>query len=129
MALAGSGLQLLSVNLPGAEIAVALSVILAGLLLTVPARLSLLSLAGVVGLAGIAHGYVFGEPYVGAGPASIAPYLLGLIGMQLVLALLVRYAGKKVRDSSEAHPVLLQRIVGLGVGSVGLAFLVLAPGI
>ncbi len=127
-ALAGTGLHLMSVSLPGSEIAVAISVILSGLLLALPIRLPLLGLASMVGLAGIAHGYAYSASIAGAGSQTMVAYLIGLVGMQMALVLMIRYLGKNVFVLKVTYPETFHRVLGLGVGSVGLVFLVLARG-
>jgi urease accessory protein len=127
-ALAGMGLHMMYVNLPGSEMAVAISVMLSGLLLVLPIRIPLLGMACMVGLAGIAHGYAYNEPMAGAGGQTTGLFLTGLIGMQLALVLIIRSLGKKVFVSQAAYSETFQRVLGLGVGSVGLMFLVLAAG-
>src|SRR5215210_9460450 len=83
----GASLHLAGVDLPGVEIAVALSVLtLAGLILsgrTLPA----LSLAALFAAAGLFHGHALAESIVGAEPAPLAAYFVGLVIVQYAIAL------------------------------------------
>lgn len=75
--LVGAGLHLGGVELPLAELVIAFSlVILAGLLLM---RVTLSGMAALAGftLAGVFHGWAYGEAVVGAEPAPIIAYLIG----------------------------------------------------
>jgi urease accessory protein len=89
--LSASGLGLLLPGLPGAEVLVALSLVLVGLVLC--DRLPRWSLLPAFAL----HGYVLSAPVLGWESTPIAAYLLGLLisqGLLLVLSLrLVRHWG------------------------------------
>jgi urease accessory protein len=92
-ALLGVGLHVGLVDLPAAELLIAVSLIVLGALLLaqrvlVPAR----ALVILFALAGVAHGYAFGESIVGAEPAPLVAYLLGLGLVQTGIAL-VGWAG------------------------------------
>jgi urease accessory protein len=92
-ALLGVGLHVGLVDLPAAELLIAVSLLVLGALLLaqrvlVPAR----ALVILFALAGVAHGYAFGESIVGAEPAPLVAYLLGLGLVQTGIAL-VGWAG------------------------------------
>lgn len=107
-------------RIPGAEILVALSLILLG----VAAALEHATAAGarmlLVAAAGLVHGYALGESIVGAEQTPLLAYFAGLALVQTVLAyelmlgvrLLLRQAGGAV-----------PRAAGVGVLLVGVAFL------
>lgn len=98
-----------------------LSLALWGLLLAFPTRLAPFAAAGLAGLAGVVHATVYGGISTVSGWASLAPYLLGLAGMQWILALLIGYAETKIRVSSGSHAPDLRRLAGLGAAGLGLA--------
>lgn len=85
-AMLGTGAHLLSVALPGAEILVAGSVLVLGLLMLWQERLNLATLAGLVGIAGLFHGYAYGEAIFGAETTPLVAYLIGFTGVQLAIA-------------------------------------------
>ncbi len=77
VAMAETGLPLAKVDIPGAEIAISGFVLLIGLALALGNRLNLIGLGLFSGLAGILHGYAYGESIVGA-EATSQPICLGL---------------------------------------------------
>ena len=90
----GVTLHVNGVNLPGAEIVVAVSVLFAGFLIARGRALPVSLWAILFAAAGLFHGYAFGESIFGAERSPLHAYLLGLIIVQSVLtvgtALLVR---------------------------------------
>jgi urease accessory protein len=82
----GVVLHLMSTALPAAEILVGLTTVLMGLLVAIRFRSSLITLAALFTIAGLAHGYALGEAVVGAEPAPIGAYLAGLFVIQTVIA-------------------------------------------
>src|SRR5580692_1964670 len=123
----GLSLALPAVFVPGAEIAVALSVLLAGYLLARGRTLSTLAWSALFGAAGVLHGYAFGESIVGAESTPLGAYLAGLVIVQSVLsigiALFVRHMRARM---SEIAP----RLAGAAILGVGFTALVaqLIPG-
>src|SRR5256885_11380704 len=82
-ALLGAVLHLAGAGLPGAEIGVALSVILIGCLLVVRHRIGLTWLAGGLALAGVLHRYAYAESIFGAEAAPLGAYLTGFSLVQI----------------------------------------------
>ncbi|WP_242028453.1 HupE/UreJ family protein [Pseudanabaena sp. FACHB-2040] len=120
--LAGTGLHLLGLTLPGAEIGVSLSVVLAGVVLATNRKLGVEPLAGLGALAGLLHGYAYGEAIVGAEMAPLAAYLAGFAVIQLLVSLGVFWAGRRVFNLS-AGPSLNLRFAGFAIAGAGSAFL------
>lgn len=116
----GVGYHVYGGELPGAELIVAGSVVLAGALIASGRDLSLPVWGALFGLAGLAHGYAYGESIFGAEPAPLWAYLLGLVVIQSALsvgvALLTRQTGAGV---SAVAPRLAGAVV-LGVGLTAL---------
>ncbi len=65
-AMLGKGIHLLSIDLPLTEIAIAISVVAFGAMLAFKQKLNTLLLIIFGGLAGIFHGYAYGEAIIGA---------------------------------------------------------------
>lgn len=86
LAMAGTGLHVMGWSLPGAEGGVMLSVVLVGWLLTGHRQPQPWLLAGLSALAGLFHGYAYGESIVGAETTALFAYLLGFTAMQLAIA-------------------------------------------
>jgi urease accessory protein len=123
----GVALHVYGLNFSGAELTVAASVILAGFLIARGRALPLAAWAPLFGIAGLAHGYAYGESIFGAEPTPLLAYLIGLVAVQSALtvgiALLTRRSGAQ---SSALAP----RLAGAVVLGVGLTVLIgqLIPG-
>lgn len=117
---AGSGVHLLAVSLPLAELTVAGSVLLLGLLLVLDARLPAAALALLFAAAGVFHGYAYGETVVGAETTPIAAYLFGFTVIQTALAYAALLAARRW-----LHRPGLRLGSGLVIAAVGLLFVAL----
>jgi urease accessory protein len=121
----GTGVHLQSINLPAPELIVAASVLLIGILLAqkpqvnLPLNLSLL--AGISAIAGIFHGYAYGESIVGAETSALGAYLLGFCLIQLGISAIAFYLGK--RTLTQANKSIWLRFVGFTVCGIGFTFL------
>jgi urease accessory protein len=108
------------INLPGAEMIVAASVVLAGVLIARGRALPLAVWATLFGLAGLAHGYAYGESIFGAEPTPLFAYLAGLVVIQSALtlgvAILTRRSGTEVS-------AIAPRLAGAVIVGVGLTAL------
>ena len=114
---------LLHVNgagLPGAELVVAASVLLAGGLLAWGRPLPVAAWGALFAIAGLFHGYSLGESIYGADRSALGAYLLGLVVIQSVLAigvaLLVRHYGTRLTS-------VAPRIAGALILAVGVVVL------
>lgn len=116
----GVAIHVSGVNLPGAELVVAASVILAGGLLSTggAARRSLATWVALFAIAGLFHGYAYGESISGAERTPLWAYLLGLV---IVQTLLVTGVALLTRRSWMA--ALTPRLAGAVIAGVGLAVL------
>lgn len=124
----GVGLHLRGLTLPFAEGFVALSLVAIGAAAAFRPTLPLAAAAALFAAAGLAHGYALGESIVGAEPAPLAAYLVGLGLVQAAIttgvALLARRLAAPTRD---AAPAAL-RLAGLAIAAGGVAALAL-PGL
>ncbi|HKH35128.1 MAG TPA: HupE/UreJ family protein [Beijerinckiaceae bacterium] len=120
----GSALHVRGVDLPFAEAAVALSVLALGLLILTRPNVSTPALAGLFAAAGLFHGHTLAESIVGAQPAPLAAYFVGLVTVQYAIALAALLVARGLATQRPA----LARPAFLGAGAVvaltGLAFLV-----
>jgi len=108
-------------NLPGAELIIAASVVLVGGLIARGRELPLAAWAGLFGLAGLAHGYAYGESIFGAEPSPLGAYLLGLVVIQSAIALGIAFLW---RGSGATASTLAPRLAGAVVIGVGIAALI-----
>ncbi|MCG6115616.1 MAG: HupE/UreJ family protein [Mesorhizobium sp.] len=120
--IAGVGLHLALVDLPAVELIIALSVVIVGGLVALgrSGGGAAVWMAGFA-LAGIFHGYAYGEAVVGAEPTPIVAYLVGLALVQAAIAVAVA----KLAASQAWLPQSVQpRLVGAAVFGVGLSAVV-----
>ncbi len=85
--MAGCVVHLAGINVTGAEIVVAISVVGVGAFLVADKRVHRSLLVTGFALGGAFHGYAYGESIVGAEPAPLAAYLVGLIVIQYAVAM------------------------------------------
>ena len=123
----GVTLHVNGVNLPGAEIVVAASVLFAGFLIARGRALPVSFWAILFAAAGLFHGYAFGESIFGAERAPLHAYLLGLIIVQSVLTV---GTALFVRRRAGGVSAIAPRLAGAVIIGVGLATLIaqLIPG-
>ncbi|WP_084783088.1 HupE/UreJ family protein [Leptolyngbya sp. O-77] len=124
-ALGGTTLHLNLVDLPAVEIAIAGSVLIIGLLLGLRKTLPLGGAIAFGILAGLFHGYAYGESIVGATPSPLTAYLLGFTLIQAAIAFGVWWLGDRLlRRTTERAKTLA--LPGLAIAGVGLVFLLQA---
>jgi len=121
--LAGTGLHLQAVDLPFAEAGVAFSVLAIGALLACQKDLPPLLGALLVAIAGLLHGYAYGEAIVGAEMTPLVAYLAGFALIQLLVAIGV-WAGGRALATRPSRQVF--QFAGFTIVGVGLAFLATA---
>lgn len=122
-AMVGTGIHVMGMDLPGSELFVGASILTVGLLLALknrPYPFMTLSLGAV---AGIFHGYAYGESIVGADMTPLVAYLAGFTVIQLVIALSAFGIGQRlITRSAETFPLAL-RFAGFTLCGFGVAFL------
>jgi len=116
----GVVIHLFEFNLPGVELLVAASVVLIGALVASGKTLPLAAWGALFGLAGIFHGYAYGESIVGAEATPLWAYLLGLVVIQSALSVGVSLI---TRRAGEGVSAIAPRLAGAVVVGVGLAAL------
>jgi urease accessory protein len=119
--MAGVALHLLGATVPGAEILVALSVIVLGAVMLGNRRMPIGPAIVLFAMVGVIHGYALGESIYGAEPTPLYAYLLGLAIIQCGVALAAaKIAGTLSQRSADVSPL---RLVGAGIAGIGLAVL------
>ena len=123
--LLGTVIHLQSLDLPGVELIISASVIACGIMLAMKQSPTLIWLTGLGVLAGIFHGYAYGEAIVGAEMTPLVAYLMGFAAIQLIVSLLAFFGGtflrKQLSDPSSQSPLSL-RFAGFTILGVGMAF-------
>lgn len=110
-------------DVPLAEVAVATSVLAAGLTLVLRPQLGPFGWTALAVVAGLFHGYAFGETVVGSERGTISAYVLGLAVVSLVMATIVKLAAHALLE-----PDGRVRLRGAGavLSCLGAVFLTLA---
>jgi urease accessory protein len=103
------------IGLPAPEVIVAISVLLAGLLIALGRALPVVAWGALFALAGLFHGYAFGESIYGA---ESTPLLVSQSVLTVGVAFVARHMGAGVSG-------LAPRLVGAAIVGVGLTTLVL----
>jgi urease accessory protein len=129
MSIAGVLIHLAQLDIPMVEPLVSFSVLLAGLALIWSRSVAGSVWLGIAAVAGLLHGYAFGESIVGAERAVVGAYLLGLAIVMAAIALAVAWITRRVVGADGvASPSL--RVAGAVIGCAGAVLFVttLLPG-
>jgi urease accessory protein len=115
-------LHVRGIGLPSVELVVAVSVLLIGATIA-SGRVMRTSgwtwgFVALFAIAGLFHGYAFGESIFGAEPTPLAAYLVGLVIIQSALATGVALIAR--RSSAGA---VRPRLAGAAIAGIGLAVL------
>jgi len=123
----GVAAHVYGITVPAAELVVALTVLLAGLLIARGRTLSAWAWGGLFALAGLFHGYAYGESIFGAETSPLGAYLLGLVVVQSALAVGIALI---VRRSKVGVAALAPRLLGAAIAGAGIAVLMgqIVPG-
>lgn len=121
-ALVGTGLHLMLVDMPMVEVIISASVIASGILLAKLEKLNTAILVVLAGVAGLFHGYAYGEAIVGATAVPLAAYLLGFTLIQAIIALSAYKMVVIIKEHSVARPDFLRFAGFIAIGS-GMTFL------
>ncbi|MBR8832145.1 MAG: hypothetical protein N5P05_002407 [Chroococcopsis gigantea SAG 12.99] len=127
--LMGTGIHLQKLDLFSPELMIALSVITFGLLLSLKSRFSGNSNLYTIGLAtlgiiaGVFHGYAYGESIVGAQMTPLVSYLAGFALIQLAIACGAFFGGRLIKEKFANKSVNVMQFLGLLIAGVGGVFL------
>jgi urease accessory protein len=121
--LAGAGAHCLGLDLPFPEIFISASVLAAGGVLAANANPKPKSAIALSTLAGIFHGYAYGEAIVGAPMTPLIAYLAGFATIQLVIALSAFKLGESALKSVSQKTSLSLRFAGFALCGAGAVFL------
>ncbi|MFM7887618.1 MAG: HupE/UreJ family protein [Pseudanabaena sp.] len=121
-AMLGTGIHLIGVSLPVVELIVSGSILLFGVLLASKNSPNVLVMAALSALAGLFHGYTYGEAIFGAQTTALVAYLVGFTTIQLVISIAAFFVGQKVLkgDFLQVPPSL--KSAGLVICGIGAAF-------
>jgi urease accessory protein len=125
-AMAGTGLHLLSWDLPVVEIVIALSVVISGLILAVNQTVTVGLLIVLTAFSGMFHGYAYGEAIIGAEATPLVAYLAGFTLIQSVIALGAMGLSNLISQHWVDRSTLIKRLLGSTIATVGMAFLAMS---
>ncbi|MFT4584833.1 MAG: urease accessory protein [Gammaproteobacteria bacterium] len=126
---AGTVVHLRGMNLFSVEAMIAISVVLSGGLLVAYRQYRPSLLIALGGVAGLFHGYAYGEAIVGAESTPLFAYLVGFSVIQyVVMATSIWAGGRLLQRVSEQTSQTLVRVVGSAITAVGLVFFALTFG-
>jgi urease accessory protein len=119
--IAGVAAHVRGATVPGAEIIVALSVIVLGAAMLRRQAMPAGAAIGLFAVVGLVHGYALGESIYGAESTPLYAYLLGLDVIQSAVALAAMSIAQLVaKKSADLSPL---RLVGAGIAGIGIAML------
>lgn len=122
-AMVGTGLHLMGVSLLGAELLISGSVLLFGILLVLKDSPNTSLIMVLVALAGMCHGYAYGEAIFGASMVSLLAYLLGFTAIQMGITTSVMMLSQSLSQSKDASQMSSKsRSAGFVLCGVGAAF-------
>lgn len=119
---AGCLLNVCGVTLPLAEIVVALSVVLLGALVLSGRRVAGAFYGGLFLIAGLFHGFSYGQSILGAEQPPLAAYLIGFAAIQLVVSLAATGLVRSIWNAATPDAIST-RLTGALVAGIGAAFL------
>ena len=118
----GTGIHLLSVDLPLPEVIISASVLIMGVFLAQKSQTNFSLLIGLGAIAGIFHGYAYGEAIIGAETTALTAYLLGFCAIQLAIGAIAFNIGRLALVTSDSKSNLSLRFAGFVVCGIGAAF-------
>ena len=118
----GTIIHLMGFDLPVPELVISGSVLAAGIFLAKKHSTNLGLLLSLGAIAGLFHGYAYGEAIVGAENTPLFAYLFGFMLIQLVVSAIVFYLGKLILKPVKENPSLSLRFAGFLISGVGIAF-------
>ena len=123
MALIGTGIHLMGLNLIFTEPFIAISVLLAGIVLVSRKQPKFWMMVAFTATTGLFHGYAYGESIIGATIVPLTAYLIGFTLIQLCISLISFKVVSIVSKQQFNHSAKILRSVGFVIVGIGIAFL------
>jgi len=118
----GTGIHLQGIDLPAVELVISASILVMGICLALKNQVNLSIITVLSAIAGIFHGYAYGESIIGAETMPLGAYLLGFCSIQLGISAIAFYLGRKVMNQPHRSTILL-RFAGFTICGIGFTFL------
>ncbi|MEM1308127.1 MAG: HupE/UreJ family protein, partial [Cyanobacteria bacterium P01_H01_bin.153] len=119
----GTGIHLMSIDLPMLELVISASVLIFGILLALKTPPKNGIVVGLAAIAGIFHGFAYGEAIFGAEMGPLVAYLVGFAAIQFAIAAAAWWVGKTVLPKLIEPSGLALRFAGFVICGVGATFL------
>lgn len=119
----GTLIHLMAWDLPFLEMVVSASVLGFGVVLALGRKTPWGVLVGLGAIAGLFHGYAYGEAVIGAEMTPILAYLAGFATIQLGIAIAACQVGRTLLKAEANRPSLALRFAGFALAGAGAAFL------
>jgi urease accessory protein len=120
--LLGAIAHVLGIDLPLADSLVAISLIIAGVMLALLLAMRPSTLVFIVAVSGLFHGHAYAETIIGATAAPILAYLVGFSFMHLLLILGIAELGRQAYASMPKASWHALRLTGGVTALVGIRF-------
>jgi urease accessory protein len=120
----GTDFHLVQIDLPSAEIAIALSTIAFGAILAIPNRPNWLLLLLLSAIAGLFHGYAYGESIIGTEITPLIAYVLGITLTQYVVAMSAKVIANTNHIREFNQNLFCQKVYLLGFAFCAIGFAV-----
>ena len=117
----GVVVHLTAADLPLVEVIISLSVLIVGVLLVSGRALASAAWVALFAIAGLFHGYAYGESIVGAEPTPLAAYFVGFAAIQYAIAMGAMSVLRGVSAGGATREPL--RVAGGVVAGIGLVFM------
>jgi urease accessory protein len=118
--LGGTWLHVSGLSVPFAELVIVLSVALLAAIMIADIRIPIAAAATSFGIAGLFHGYAYGESIFGAEPTPLFAYLGGFAVVQLAIALAAAWGVEQLGARGEALAQTSRRVIGGAMAGVAL---------
>ena len=115
----GTVIHLQSIDLPVAELIISASVLMMGIFLAQEKQINWAIITIIGAIAGIFHGYAYGEAIVGAETTALGAYLLGFCSIQLAISAIAFYIGRTMVKTPAS---IWLRFAGFTISGIGFAF-------
>jgi len=119
----GTGIHLINLDLPRPELVISASVLGFGILLAMKTPPNTGIVVTLAALAGIFHGYAYGEAIFGAEMGPLVAYLLGFAIIQLAIALVAFWLGGALWQPATESSGMAFRFAGFVICGIGATFL------
>jgi len=105
-------------DLPWSELVIALTLVVAAVIVATHARIPIIILGSLFVVAGAFHGYAYAESIIGAEPAPLAGYMVGFALIQYCIAGASGTAVRMLAGRDYVSETMLMRLVGAGLALV-----------